>query len=153
MTRTTAVLIVLVLVASVGVAAQKSAAATRQAGSWFTNGEDNFLKRTPALQKHDIDVWEAAATKAGIKADRADLAFGIPKFNPLFDAKNQVVAGAMSKYSKRLAQLSAKTIQQWAALTGGEPLLVALSLTAENSVFPGERFSDAGFRALMARFK
>jgi hypothetical protein len=94
-------LVVLVLAGSAGVAAQKSPAAARQAGSWFNTGGDTFLRRTPALQKHDVDVWEVAARKAGIAADRADLAFTIPKFNPLFDAKDQVVAGAMAKYSKR----------------------------------------------------
>ena len=54
---------------------------------------------------------------------------------------------------KRFAQLPAKAVHEWAALTGGAPLVVALSLTAENRVFPGERFSDAGFRAVTGKFK
>jgi hypothetical protein len=145
--------LVMVIVAMASVGAQKSAAADKQAASWFNNGRDSFLQRMPAMQKEDVDVWEAAAKKAGIDASRASLGFTIPKFNPLFDAKNQVVAGAMAKYAKRFEQLPAKAVEDWAALTGGDKLVVALSLTAENNLFPGEKFSEPAFRTLATKFK
>jgi hypothetical protein len=138
---------------AVSASAQKSAAADKQAGSWFDNGRDSFLKRTGALQAADLDLFEAAAKKSGLEASRQQLFFTLPKFNPLFDSKYQIVAGAVAKYAKRLEQTPMMAIEEWTAMTGGERLLSAISLTAENGVFPGEKFSEQGFRALATKFK
>lgn len=145
--------ILILLAFAAPASAQKSAAADKQAGSWFNNGRDSFLKRTPALSAGNIDAWEAAAKKAGVEASRSEIFFTLPNFNPLFDSKDQLVAGAVAKYAKRLEQIPAKVIEEWKVLTGGEHLVAAISLTAENSVFPGEKYSEQGFRALVTKFK
>jgi hypothetical protein len=82
--------------------AQKSAAADKQAGSWFNNGRDSFLKRMGAnLSAGDIDAWEAAGKKAGLEASRQDLFFALPKFNPLFDSSDKLVPGAVAKFQRQ----------------------------------------------------
>lgn len=144
----------LVMVSAWPASAQKSAAADKQAGSWFNNSRDSFVNRMGAgMSAGDLDTWEAACKNAGLEASRQDLFFALPKFNPLFDSGGKFVTGAIAKYAKRLEQLPAKSIDEWKALTGGDRLIVAMSLTAENGVFPGEKYSDQGFRALIARFK
>ena len=145
----------LLVAAFIGVpaSAQKSGAADKHAGSWFNDGRDAFLKRTGALQAGDLDLFVAAAKKSGLEASRQQLFFALPKFNPLFDSKDQIAAGAVAKYSKRLEQTPAKAVEEWTQMTGGERLIAAISLTAENSVFPGEKFSEQGFRALATKFR
>lgn len=158
---------ILVMLAITGpVYCQKSAAAGKQAGSWFSNThdsalsgarlkslQDSYLKRTTALSTADVEVWQAAANKATLETTFEGLLFTLPSFNPLFDSKDQVVAGAVVKYAKRLEQIPAKAIKEWESLAGGEQITAAMSLTAENRVFPGEKFSDQAFRAFVAKFK
>jgi hypothetical protein len=133
--------------------AQKSAMADKQAASWFNNNRDAFLKRTGTLVAGDLDAFETAAKKAGVEASRQQLFFTLPKFNPLFDSKDLIVAGAIAKHAKRLEQIPPKVIEEWKVLTGGEQFVAALAITAENSVFPGEKYSEQGFRALATKFK
>ena len=90
-------------------------------------------------------MWEAAAKKARVEAPRPNLGLTIPKFNPPFNAKNQVVAGATAKMQKRFEQLPPKAVSDWAALTGGDKLVAALSLTAENGLLPARNSATRGF--------
>jgi hypothetical protein len=106
------------------------------------------------LSAADIDAWEAASKRAGVEASRQELFFALPKFNPLFDSNDKLVPGAVIRYAKRLEQLPAKAIDDWKTLTGGDDrLIVAISLTAESGVFPGEKYSEQGLRALVTKFK
>ena len=104
------------------------------------------------LSADDLTLWEAAAKKAGLVASRQDLFFILPKFNPLFDANDKFIGGAIAKYAKRLEQIPTKAIDEWTAQTGGDRLMAAISLTAENSVFPNEKYSDSGLRGLATKF-
>ncbi len=141
--------------------AQTSAAARKQAESWFlvqTNPNDSsyvksYLKRVEdlPLTRADLNVWEAAAKKE--KVSHSSLIERLAKFKPFFDLKDQVVAEAAAKYTKRVEQIPANAIEEWVTLTGVGQFTAAISLTAEDGVFPGERFSDQGFRALVRRFK
>ena len=87
------------------------------------------------------------------KVSHSSMIRTLATFKPLFDSKNQVVAGAVAKYTKRVEQIPAKAIEEWATLTGAEQVSAAISLTAEDGVFPGERCSDQGFRALVMKFR
>lgn len=137
----------------VPVFAQKSDAADKQADSWFDNVRDTFLKRTTALQAGDIDLWQAAGTKALGDVTRGNLFFALPKFNPLWDRNAKLVAGAGAKYAKRLEQIPGAAIKRWQTLTDAEPLYAAMSLTAENALFPQEKFSGKSFETFAAKFK
>jgi len=133
--------------------AQQSDAADKRAGSWFHNVRETFLKRTSGLQAADLDLWEAAGTKAMGTTKRGDLFLALPKFNPLWNKSDQPVAGAVAKYAKRLEQIPGKSVENWQTLTGAEPLHAAMSLTAENDLFPQEQFSDKAFQAFVAKYK
>jgi hypothetical protein len=146
-----------VLLATAGqMAAQKSDAAAKRAGSWFDKGESMTRKinRLHALQKSDMDMYETAFTKASLgDLKRADIGFAILQFNVLFDAKDQVLPGAVIRYSRRIEQLPAKVIEQWENLTGADSIHAAMSLTAEADLFPQEKFSGKAFQVLASKFK
>lgn len=133
--------------------AQKSAAADKQSASWFHNVRDTFLKRTSGLQANDLDIWEAASAKAGLETTRAALFFALPRFNPLWDVSNKLIPGATAKYAKRLEQIPGTVIEKWQGLTTGDPLYTAMSLTAENILFPSDKFSPKIFADFVAKFK
>ncbi len=146
--------------------AQGSPAAGKQAGSWFFDThdsvlnqaqlaklQDSYLKRMTAIAPADVEVWEGAAKSAGVKVSYQELVFALPNFKPLFDSKEQLVVGAVAKYAKRLQQIPHTAIAEWETLTGREEVSAAMSLTAEDSVFLREVFSDKGFRALVAKLK
>ena len=63
------------------------------------------------------------------------------------------VPGAVAKYARRLGQLPRATVARWQAVTGGEALVVAMSLTAEDRLFPKEVYSDAAFRRFVAGYR
>lgn len=130
--------------------------AEKQAASWFGGvGADPIarLNRLSALSDKDLDVWVAAGRKVGLGGTRADFGFQLMKFNPLFDSKGQKLSAAVAKYTGRLEQLPKTAIDQWRSLTQGDSLPAAISLTAEDAVFPREKFSAEAFRQFAAKFK
>jgi len=133
--------------------AQKSDAADKHVGGWFNNVRATFISRTAALEKSDLDVWEAASVTPLGSVSRGDLFLALPKFNPLWDQANKPAAGAMAKYAKRLEQIPRPAIERWSAITGATSLIAAMSLTAENALFPKETFNDKAFSTFLASFK
>ena len=135
-------------------AQQYTQVADKRAASWFDKGESMTRKinRLHALQKRDMDMYEKAFTKAlpGV-SNRTDIGFAILKFNVLFDAKDQVLAGAVIKYTRRLEQLPANVVDEWHTLTGASSPYDAFSLTAEDALFPREKFSEQAFKSLVSR--
>jgi hypothetical protein len=155
MKRLSAFCALIILLFSVTSVAQQSDAADKRGGSWFNNVRATFLERLSGLEKGDLDRWESAATKStsvpGVR--RADLGLLMPKFNPLWDSKNKLVSGAVSKYANRLEQVPATAVEQWRILTGASQLVATVSLIAENELFPQERFSEKAFQVFAAKFR
>ena len=133
--------------------AQQSDAALQRAGSWFDNARDTVMKRMPGIQAGDIALWTTAGEKALGAVEPNDLFFTLPKFNPLWDKSGKPVAGASAKYAKRLDQIPAAALERWRIMTGAAPLYAAMSLTAENTLFPQEKFSEKAFETFAAEFK
>lgn len=168
------------LLAAVAASAQAATSpeAVDRAGSWFTDilaGEQTDEARTARAQRWShrlealahkdsegrtsIDTWDAAATKALGPGDyRLGLVMTLPKYDPLWDKDNQLISGAVAKYTARMEQLSATTVKEWQVRTNeaesqGALLLAAMTLVAEEELFPEETFSQGAFASFMARYK
>ena len=140
----------LVLIAPSVVAGGQSAAADRN-GSWFKAEPAIRMARLRALTDADLDRWVVAARKSDPGASR-QIGLVLMRFDPLFDAKNQPVKGAVAKYSERLAQLSTAIVEQWRP-SGVDFMFAAIGLTAEDAFFPSEKFDVSAFRQFLAKFK
>ena len=135
------------------VIAQESEAAKKKASALFMSAFDALMKTTSSLGSTDYDAWEGAAKKAGIAVERRDLLVNVPRFKPLFSADNKVVPRAVAKYSARLAQIPATALSEWQKLTGLDPMFAGMSLTAEDEVFPKEKYNEQAFRSVVSKLK
>lgn len=141
------------LIITAPLVAQKSSAAEKRAGIWFNNVRDTFLKRLQEVDSVEFKLWLTTATKAVPDRDINDVLFSMMHFNPLWNSKNKPVSGAVAKYTKRWEQIPANVAAKWKLRTGAKALYADVSLSAENELFPKEKFSEAAFKVFVIKFK
>jgi hypothetical protein len=137
--------------------AGSSDAADRRASSWFNPTTETLMKRMPGLSKEDTGQCALALKRSIGTVEPEMFLFALPAFNPLWDKTGAPVPGAIRKYSKRMEQLSKKAVEEWQGLTEGSApstgVFSALSLAAENDLFPNEQFNEKAFKAFLAKYR
>lgn len=138
---------------SLGVTVASQSAGQECTFKWFTKDRDAYIKRLEALHAPDIIAWHKAGT-GPIPAITADDVFNqVAWYNPAWNAKNQPATGAVAKYSNRLSQLPAAAVEEFAKVIQGPKFRAALSLVAEDALFPGEKYSANALAAVVGRCK
>jgi hypothetical protein len=121
---------------------------------WFTKDRDGYIKRLGAVRAEDIIAWHKVGSAGPVPTITADEVYDqLAWFNPLWSADHQPVTGAVAKYSNRLSQLPASAVDQMSSVVRGPKFRAALSLVAEDALFPGEKYSANALAGIAAKCK
>jgi len=158
------------LLAAAGLAAQTTSSRKspkERAGAWFLDPGSNLdvsarvqlaMDRMSAVSA-DADTKAFVAAVNSLLGGSADGKFllgvlidTLPRFSPIWDkaTPNKALPGAVAKYAGRLKQVPRAAVDRWEPLVSGEGsaasrLIAAMSLSAEDVLFPNEEFSQSAF--------
>lgn len=123
-----------------------------RSAAWFTEDGAVHVARGPHLARTDWGEFELvfeAMAQAVPAARKGDIGIAGVRFQPIWTPSHSLNVATTSRLSRRLAQLPPHMVRRWAAASALDEIRAALSLAAENGLFPDETFSPAAFDRLL----
>jgi hypothetical protein len=123
-----------------------------RAAAWFSDDGATHIARGQHLARVDWGEFELvfeAMARAVPAARKGDIGIAGVRFQPIWTPSHSLNVAITSRLARRLAQLPPHVVRRWAGASALDEIRAALSLAAENGLFPDETFSPVALDRLL----